>query len=192
MPLRLSGRHRRGSRELRGGSGCARDVERWVLLDGYASYTSSTRSRTRWAGRGRPSGALGKLTRSRSASTFNFKQTGAGKGLTPFPRRGFASGPSVAVGARKRPPGAPPGVPGCAPWLPVFVCSHSTTFTLEVLAVSRKTIACGTVTFVTAHGVHGALWAGGPHRDDGRSRCRAGFRVRSYVSRPGRKAFQRT
>ena len=46
-----------------------------------------------------------------------------------------------------------------------------------------------TVTFLSQHGVHGALLAGEPYRDDGRSRCRAGFRVRSYVSRPGRKAF---
>ena len=56
--------HRRGSRELRGGSECARDVELWVLLDGYASYTSSTSSWTRWPGHGRPSGALVRFRKS--------------------------------------------------------------------------------------------------------------------------------
>ena len=33
---------------------CGRDVERWVLLDGYALYTSGTRSQGRWAGRRKP------------------------------------------------------------------------------------------------------------------------------------------
>ena len=38
------------SREPQRGAVCRRDVERWVLLDGSASYTSSTRSWTRWPG----------------------------------------------------------------------------------------------------------------------------------------------
>ena len=38
--------------------------------------------------------------------------------LTPFPRRGSSSEPSMAVGALGRPPGAPPGPPGSARWLP--------------------------------------------------------------------------
>jgi len=38
--------------------------------------------------------------------------------LTPFPRRETSSEPSMAVGALGRPPGAPPGPPGSARWLP--------------------------------------------------------------------------
>ena len=41
-----------------------------------------------------------------------------GRALTPFPRRGSSSEPSMAVGALGRPPGAPPGSPGSARWLP--------------------------------------------------------------------------
>ena len=42
---RVSGRLRRGSRGPRRAAVCGRDVERWVPLDGYALYTSGTRSR---------------------------------------------------------------------------------------------------------------------------------------------------
>ena len=38
--------------------------------------------------------------------------------LTPFPPRETSSEPSMAVGALGRPPGAPPGPPGSARWLP--------------------------------------------------------------------------
>ena len=38
--------------------------------------------------------------------------------LTPFPPQGSSSEPSMAVGALGRPPGAPPGPPGSARWLP--------------------------------------------------------------------------
>jgi len=38
--------------------------------------------------------------------------------LTPFPPRGSSSEPSMAIGALGRPPGAPPGPPGSARWLP--------------------------------------------------------------------------
>ena len=51
----------------------------------------------------------------------------AGPALTPFPRRGLSSGPSVVVGGRKRPPWARVRVPGGAPRLPGFVYSHFTT-----------------------------------------------------------------